>query len=122
MAIGVLSGCPTIEQLVLGGPSANTAGGAGDLSTVQVGNNKTVQLEAGTYRGELLVAANNAEIAGAGIGETTIRGDVMIDGNSNRIIGVTIIGTVSIDGNSNDLTLSDVSQADVRVDGNNNTY
>jgi len=117
-----LSSCIILEPLVPAGPSTRPAGGAVDLSTVRVGNNQTVRLDATTYGGTLSIRANNSNLIGAGVGKTIIRGNVEIVGNSNRISGVTIAGTVTIHGNTNDLSGSDVSQAKVVDNGNKNRY
>ena len=122
VAAATIAGCATLEELISGGPSAGVAGGGGDLSTVRVGNNETVELGPGTYKGDLVIDANNSELVGAGVGTTILRGNITIDGNSNRIVGVTIVGTVMITGNTNDLTESDVSQAQISAEGNKNTY
>ena len=97
-------------------------GASRSLGQIEVGNNDTVRLGAGTYEGRLVVEANNATIVGAGVGNTILRGDVIIQGNSNTIRGVTIVGSVSISGNTNDLSRSDVSRATVSSSGNNNRY
>jgi formylmethanofuran dehydrogenase subunit C len=87
-----------------------------------VDNNATIRLQAGTYTGRLVINANNATISGAGVGKTIIRGDVVINGNANKVRGMTIQGGVSISGNTNNLTGAELNKSRVTARGNNNRY
>jgi formylmethanofuran dehydrogenase subunit C len=93
-----------------------------DLGAIRVDNNATIRLQAGTYTGRLVINANNAKISGAGIGRTIIRGDVIINGNANRVSGLTIQGGVSISGNTNNLSGVELNKSRVTSRGNNNRY
>lgn len=115
-----LSGC-----IVLGAvsrPPGQSRSVTRNLQSVSIDNNETVMLEAGTFTGTLRIDANNATVRGAGVGRTVIRGDVIIDGNANTILGFAIDGRVSVSGNTNDLTGVELSQAELSVRGNNNRY
>ncbi len=91
-------------------------------SSIAIGNNETVELEAVTYQGTLVIDSNNAWIYGAGAGRTVIDGDVTIEGNRNELRGVTVTGTIRIRGNINSIIQSDLDNATVIDTGNNNTY
>ena len=93
-----------------------------DLGAIRVDNNANIRLQAGTYTGRLVINANNARISGAGMGRTIIRGDVVINGNANRISGLTIQGGISISGNSNNLSGVELNKSRVSARGNNNRY
>jgi len=93
-----------------------------DLGAIRVDNNATIRLQAGTYTGRLVINANNATISGAGIGRTIIRGDVVINGNANKVRALTIQGGVSISGNTNNLTGAELNKSRVTSRGNNNRY
>jgi formylmethanofuran dehydrogenase subunit C len=118
------SSCISVSVLPGGTPRSGTQPQARsmDLGAIKVDNNASITLKAGTYTGRLVVNANNATISGAGIGKTIINGDVAINGNANKIRGVTIQGAVNIDGNTNDLTGSQVNKSKVSAKGNNNRY
>lgn len=123
VVIGVLAGCVVIPESFSGpAPDSRSAGGNRSLDAVAVGNNQTVRLDAGTYEGRLVIEANNATVAGAGVGRTVVRGTVIVEGNKNTVRGLTVIGTVRISGNVNDVTGADLSQANVDASGNNNRY
>lgn len=126
IAFLALAGCESFDMAVVasgGQPSSSSAGGASlSASDVQVGNNANVRLEAGTYRGTLTIDANNSRVTGAGAERTVIDGTVVIDGNRNELHGVTVIGSVRVSGNANRITASDLNQAQVTADGNNNSY
>ncbi|TVR53351.1 MAG: hypothetical protein EA426_17965 [Spirochaetaceae bacterium] len=89
------------------------------LTGVSIGHNTTHRLEAGTYTGRFVIDSNNSSISGAGTDRTTIRGDVIVSGNSNRLSGLAIRGEVTITGNNNDLSRVDLSNARVSDRGNN---
>lgn len=93
-----------------------------DLGSIKVDNNANIRLQAGTYTGRLVINANNATISGAGVGKTIIRGDVVINGNANKVRGLTIQGGVSISGNTNNLTGAELNKSRVTARGNNNRF
>lgn len=124
-ALASLAGCVLLPESATGS-SPDTAsrrvGSARSLETVSVGNNDTVRLDAVTYEGRLVIEANNATVAGAGVGRTVVRGTVVVEGNKNTLRGLTVAGEVRISGNTNDLSGADLSQAEVEARGNNNRY
>lgn len=124
-ALASLAGCVLLPESATGS-SPDTAsrrvGSARSLETVSVGNNDTVRLDAVTYEGRLVIEANNATVAGAGVGRTVVRGTVVVEGNKNTLRGLTVVGEVRISGNTNDLSGADLSQAEVEARGNNNRY
>lgn len=114
------SGCISLT-ITPGGTSQSTSQSR-DLGAIRIDNNANIRLQAGTYTGRLVINANNARISGAGRGRTIIRGDVIINGNANRISGLTIQGGVSISGNSNNLAGVELNKSRVSARGNNNRY
>lgn len=117
-----LTGCISLSITPVGSRSSRGATQSYSLDSISVGNNDKISLHAGTYTGRLVINANNASISGAGIGVTVIRGDVVINGNSNTISNLTILGSVSISGNTNDLKGTKVDKSRVTAKGNKNSY
>ena len=123
-----LAGCTTLDSILVstdsssGTGAATSAGNVVAASSIAIGNNETVELEAVTYQGTLVIDSNNAWIYGAGAGRTVIDGDVTIEGNRNELRGVTVTGTIRIRGNINSIIQSDLDNATVIDTGNNNTY
>jgi formylmethanofuran dehydrogenase subunit C len=111
-----------ISLSIMPGGTSQGAPRSMDLGTIRVDNNASIRLQPGTYTGRLVIDANNATITGAGIDRTIIRGDVIINGNSNKVRGLTILGVVSISGNTNNLTGTELDTSKVRAKGNNNRY
>jgi formylmethanofuran dehydrogenase subunit C len=86
-----------------------------------VGNNETVRLAAGTWRGDIRISSNRATVRGAGQGRTVIAGDVIITGNTVTMTGLTIRGSVTISGNNANLTGADIAGR-VSDRGNKNAW
>ena len=117
-----LSGCISLSIVPTGTGSSRSVTQTNYLGSIRVDNNDRINLQAGSYTGRLVIDANNASISGAGIGRTIIRGDVVINGNSNKIRNLTILGSVSVSGNSNDLSRAELDRARISVRGNKNRY
>ncbi|MBU0934352.1 MAG: hypothetical protein KKI09_16965 [Spirochaetes bacterium] len=117
-----LAGCLSLRIVPVGATSSRGVSQTNDLDSIMVGNNDRITLQAGTYTGRLVIEANNASINGAGVGKTIIRGDVVINGNSNRVRNLTILGSVSISGNTNELSRVELDRSRVSVQGNKNKY
>lgn len=104
------------------GVDANS--GSRQVSASEIGpfdNNSTVELEAGRYRGDVVISANKVVLKGQGIGVSEISGDVSITGNSCTLSGLSISGNVYLSGNNNSLRNTRVS-GQVISEGNNNSW
>lgn len=117
-----LTGCITLSIIPVNTGSSRSVSQTNYLDSIRVGNNDRINLQAGTYSGRLVINANNASISGAGAGRTIIRGEVVINGNSNKVRNLTILGSVSVSGNSNDLSRAELDRSRISVRGNKNRY
>jgi hypothetical protein len=114
----LLSSCAGLEIGVAGGGMAPSASGS---SVPAVGNNETVTLQAGTYSGGVRITGNNSTLQGAGVGATTIAGDLIVAGNKVTVRNLTIRGSVRIDANNADLTGARITGS-VSSNGNGNRW
>lgn len=112
-----LGGC-TLLLATSGGPHATI--GSGSFPMFEA-NNETFHLDAGTFRGPLTIHGNEVTVIGAGIGKTVVTGGARIDGNNNRLEGLSVEGPVRILVNNNDLRNAELRSGDTGVDGNNNS-
>ena len=83
---------------------------------------ETVELDATTYTGDLIIDATNVWLFGEGSDQTIIDGDLIISGNRNEIRGIRVTGRVRISGNLNKIIQSDLSNTTVFDTGNDNEY
>ena len=123
LLLGLFAGC-TLFLPTIGGPGAavrepRAAAAGGSLSTIRT-NNETIRLDAGTFRGPLIVDGNKVTVIGAGVGITVIAGGVRIDGNNVHLERLSVDGPVWIHGNNNDLRNAELRSSETQVDGNNN--
>jgi hypothetical protein len=120
MVVAVLAGCSTLDFAEITG--AGGSDGAPRESIVPVEDYGTVELEASTYEGDLVVDATSAWIFGAGPERTIIDGDLIISGNRNEIRGVRVTGRVRISGDHNKIIQSDLSNTTIIDTGDGNEY
>jgi hypothetical protein len=120
MGVAVLAGCSTLDLASITG----TGGSDGEPreSIVPVEDYGTVELEATTYEGDLIVDATSAWIFGAGPERTIINGDLIISGNRNEIRGVRVTGRVRLSGDRNKIIQSDLSNTTIIDTGDGNEY
>jgi hypothetical protein len=119
-ALVLLSGCETLD-FALGAPGNDTEGAPRE-SIVEMEDYETVELEAKTYTGDLIIDATNVWLFGEGSDQTIIDGDLIISGNRNEIRGIRVTGRVRISGNLNKIMQSDLSNTTVFDTGNDNEY
>ncbi|MEX2443448.1 MAG: hypothetical protein WD492_07580 [Alkalispirochaeta sp.] len=119
-ALVLLTGCETLD-FALGAPGTD-ADGSPRESIVEVEDYGTVELEATTYRGDLIIDATSVWVLGQGADRTIIDGDLIIFGNRNEIRGIRVTGRVRISGNLNKIMQSDLSNTTIFDTGNDNEY
>lgn len=67
-------------------------------------NGDTLRAGAGTYDGPVTVDKNSLTLEGAGETESTITGNLIVDGNDNELRNLTVEGDVILNGDRNELT------------------
>jgi len=63
----------------------------------------SVTLQPGLYRGGFRVAGSSLTVQGAGRDQTIIDGNLVVTGNFNHVVGLTVLGRVIIQGSQNQL-------------------
>jgi hypothetical protein len=118
--VAVLAGCSTLDFAGITGTEG--AGEEPRESIVAVEDYGTVELDAITYEGDLIVDATSAWIFGAGAERTIINGDLIVSGNRNEIRGIRVTGRVRLSGDRNKIIQSDLSNTTIIDTGEQNEY
>ena len=121
-----LTGCETFDVSTFSGSlqvkSEQTGGGSeAALRFPRTGNNQTVSLDAGTYRGDVVISSNRVTVRGAGIGRTVIDGNVIVNGNGAVFADLTITGNVALSANNADFQKARI-HGQVQDSGNGNRW
>jgi hypothetical protein len=82
------------------------------------GSDQILSLAPGVYTGDLVIEGNRNRIYGIGIDRTVIRGRLVVRGSHNDISKMTVLGRVLIQGDFNDLKIR--RSGWVEVHGHNN--
>ena len=119
-ALVLITGCETLDFAL--GATGTDADGAPRQSIVEMEDYETVELDATTYQGDLIVDATSVWLLGQGADQTIIDGDLIISGNRNEIRGIQVTGRVRISGNLNKIMQSDLSNSAIFDTGTDNEY
>jgi hypothetical protein len=89
-----------------------------DVNDELAKSNQIVLLRGGTYTGDLEFSGSNVTLfgEGAGGGNVTINGNVMVSGSSNRLRGARVTGELSVPGSDSGISFSSVIGA-VQISG-----
>lgn len=115
-----LSACASFASFSVG--LSGQSRGVETISVERIGgfrNNSTVQLEAGSYRGNLVIDANSVTLNGARTERTFITGNVTITGNNAVLKNLRVNGNVRMEGNNNDISAARVDGRIISVGQNN---
>ena len=121
-----LVGCEVIMEVK---PQRSSAVAPGSASPPPQGlrtptltrSHQRIDLQAGTYHGDLVLRGSNQEVRGQGAGRTVINGSLSIQGNKCRVRNLTVTGSVRINGNNNELDDVEV-RGSIEAKGNKNKY
>lgn len=97
------------------GEARDRYGSLPDRGETAVAGRGVLDLERGYYRGDLHLTGSGIEKRGAGVGESVIDGNVLIDGDGWVLSAMTIRGDVVIRGDDNDVSGCKV-QGKVRIE------
>ena len=84
-----------------------------DVNDELAKSNQIVLLRGGTYTGDLEFSGSNVTLfgEGAGGGNVTINGNVMVSGSANRLRGARVTGELSVPGSDSGISFSSVTGA-----------